>query len=77
MSVEETASDLDWLFVSPAGSYGAWAAGERAGAYPVGDEVALFDQEGESAISGADFALAVVDEIDTPAHHRTHICVAY
>jgi len=37
----------------------------------------LFDQEGESAISGADFALAVVDEIDTPAHHRAHICVAY
>src|SRR6188472_1194008 len=48
MLVEETASDLDWLFVSPAGSYGAWAAGERTGAHRVGDEVALFDQEGES-----------------------------
>ena len=77
MLVEETASDLDWLFVSPAGSYGAWAAGERKGAYRIGDEVALFDEDGESAISGADFALAVVDEIDTPAHHRSHIGVAY
>lgn len=77
MLVEEATSDLDWLFVSPAGSYGAWAAGERTGEYRVGDEVALFDEEGESAISGADFALAVVDEIDTPAHHRSHIGVAY
>ena len=74
---EEAASDLDWLFVSPAGSYGAWAAGERKGEYRVGDEIALFDENGESAISGADFALAVVDEIDTPAHRRAHICIAY
>lgn len=77
MLVEDASDDLDWLFVSPAGSYGAWAAGERTGRYRVGDEVALFDGDGESAISGADFALAVVDEIDTPAHHRTHIGIAY
>ena len=77
MLVEDAPSDLDWLFVSPAGSYGAWAAGERTGEYRVGDEVALFDADGESAISGADFALAVVDEIETPAHHRTHIGIAY
>ncbi|MDX6277764.1 MAG: uncharacterized protein QOJ72_1892 [Nocardioidaceae bacterium] len=76
MLVNEGPSDLDWLFVSPAGSYGAWAAGERTGEYRVGDEVALFDDAGESAISGADFALAVVDEIDTPVHHRTHIGIA-
>jgi putative NADH-flavin reductase len=76
MLVEEARSDLDWLFISPAGSYGAWAAGERTGQYRVGDEVALFDDAGESAISGADFALAVLDEIDTPAHHRAHIGIA-
>ena len=75
MLVEETAGDLDWLFVSPAGSYGAWAAGERTGAYRVGRP--LLDDTGESAISGADLALALVDEIETPAHHRTHIGVAY
>lgn len=46
MLVEDVTSDLDWLFVSPAGSYGAWAAGERTGRYQVGDEVALFDQHG-------------------------------
>ena len=77
MLVEKAPGDLDWLFVSPAGSYGAWAAGERTGKYRMGDEVALFDEDGASAISGADFGLAVVDEIDTPAHHRAHVGVAY
>jgi putative NADH-flavin reductase len=74
---EHAPADLDWVFVSPAGSYGAWAAGERTGRYRVGGEVALFDAEGASNISGADFALAIVDEIETPAHHREHIGIAY
>jgi uncharacterized protein len=65
------------VFVSPAGTYGAWAPGERTGTYRVGGEVALFDAEGGSNISGGDFAAAVVDEIETPTHHREHIGVAY
>lgn len=77
MLADSAPAELDWVFVSPAGGYGSWAAGERTGTYRVGDEVALFDEQGGSNISGADFALAVVDEIDTPAHHRTHIGVAY
>jgi uncharacterized protein len=77
MLVEESSSDFDSLFISPAGSYGAFAAGERTGKYRVGDDVALFDKDGESTISGADFALAVVDEIENPAHHQTHIGIAY
>jgi putative NADH-flavin reductase len=43
----------------------------------VGGDVALFDAEGGSNISGADLALAVVDEIETPARHREHIGIAY
>lgn len=74
---ERAPENLDWVFISPAGSYGSWAAGERTGAYRIGGEVALFDQAGGSNISGADFALAVVDEIDEPKHHRAHIGVAY
>ena len=75
--VERAPDELDWLFVSPAGAYGAWAPGERTGTYRVGGEVALFDAEGGSTISGPDFAVAIVDEIDVPAHHREHIGVAY
>jgi uncharacterized protein len=77
MLVQDAPDDLDWLFISPAGSYGAFAPGEHQGRYRVGDEVALFDDEGSSSISGTDFASAVVDEIDTPAHHRAHIGIAY
>ena len=74
---ERAPEGLDWVFVSPAGSYGAFAPGERRGTYRVGDEVALFDDQGGSSISGADFALAVVDEIEAGKHHRAHINVAY
>ena len=70
-------AELDWVFVSPAGAYGAWAAGEKTGTYRVGGEIALFDAEGHSEISGADFADAIVNEIDRADHHREHICVAY
>src|SRR4051794_15417060 len=77
MLVEKAPEELDWVFVSPAGTYGAWAPGERTGTYRVGDDVALFDAEGESNISGGDFALAIVDEVDNPVHHREHIGVAY
>ncbi len=65
------------MFFSPAGGYGAWAAGERTGRYRIGDEVALFDADGESNISGADFALAVVDEIEAANHTREQVGVAY
>jgi hypothetical protein len=75
--VENAPKELDWLFVSPAGTYGAFAPGERKGTYRVGGEIALFDEAGRSNISGADFALAVVDEIETADHHREHIGFAY
>lgn len=77
MLVNTAPENLDWLFISPAGSYGSFAPGERTGQYRIGDEIALFDAEGGSAISGADFATAVVDEIDTPTRHRAHIGIAY
>jgi putative NADH-flavin reductase len=70
-------ADLDWTFVSPAGGYGAWAAGERTGTYRLGGEVALFDAEGRSEISGPDLAVAVLDAIESGQHHREHISVAY
>jgi len=76
--LEDSAPEgLDWIYVSPASGYGAWAAGERTGTYRIGGDVALFDSGGGSNISGADFALAIVEEIEHPAHHRAHIGVAY
>jgi uncharacterized protein len=77
MLVEDSPAELDWVFISPAGSYGAFAPGDHQGHYRVGGEVALFDAEGTSSISGTDFAAAVVDEIETPVHYRAHIGIAY
>jgi putative NADH-flavin reductase len=74
---EQAPEDLDWLFISPAGGYGSFAPGERTGSYRIGGEIAVFDADGNSNISGADFALAIVDEIENPRHHREHINIAY
>ncbi|AEG45183.1 NAD(P)-dependent oxidoreductase [Isoptericola variabilis] len=69
--------DLDWFYLSPAAVFGAYAPGEATGRYRVGGDVLLTDAEGTSFISGADFALALVDEIDNPAHRRERFTVAY
>lgn len=69
---------LDWLFVSPAQSFGAHRApGPARGTYRVSDDVALFDADGTSTIEVADFALAVLDEIERPVHRRTQIGFVY
>lgn len=68
---------LDWFFVSPAGGFGDFAPGEATGSYRVGGDVLLTDEEGNSFISGADLALAVVDELEKPVHHRARFTVAY
>lgn len=72
-----SAESLDFTFVSPAMQFGAYAPGDALGRYRVGGEVAFTDEAGVSAVSGADFALAIVDELETPAHRREHISVAY
>lgn len=71
------ATSLDWLFVSPALEFSAWQPGEDLGRYRIGDEVALFDENGKSAISGFDYARAVLDEIESPTRHRAQVGVAY
>lgn len=73
----EAGPELDWFFASPAGTYGSYAPGEKTGTYRVGGEVALFDAEGNSAISGADYATAFVDEIESGAHRRQQVNFAY
>jgi putative NADH-flavin reductase len=76
MLVDTAPDDLDWVFVSPPQVYGSFAPGERTGRYRISGEVALLDEANSSSISGADFALAIVDEVENPRHHRAHIGVA-
>ncbi|WP_375454301.1 NAD(P)-dependent oxidoreductase [uncultured Methylobacterium sp.] len=65
---------LDWAFVSPAALL---APGERTGHYRVGGDRLLTDADGESRISLEDYAVAMLDEIERPRHHRTRFSVAY
>ncbi|WP_144759563.1 NAD(P)-dependent oxidoreductase [Curtobacterium sp. 9128] len=70
-------TDVDWFYVSPAAAFGSYNPGERRGTYRTTDEVLLTDADGNSDISGADYAIAIVDEIEQPAHHRARFGVAY
>ena len=61
---------LDWFYVSPPADFGAWLGTESKGQYVLGGDVLLKDADGNSTISAADLALAILDEIETPTHHR-------
>lgn len=55
-------SDVRWTFLSPAGDF--VADGERTGEYLLGGEEYFVNDKGESRISYADYAIAMVDEIE-------------
>jgi uncharacterized protein len=76
-ALRETAADVDWFYLSPAASFGSSAPGEAAGRYRIGGDVLLTDADGNSNISGADYATAFVDEIEKPEHRRQRFSVAY
>ncbi len=61
---------LDWFYVSPAALFGRYAPGETTGAYRTGGDVLVTKEDGSSEISGTDFALAYVDEIEQRNHPR-------
>lgn len=68
---------LDWIVVSPPRVFGSHAPGEALGHYRVGGDVVLVDADGKSEISGADFATAVLDEVESHDHTREQITFAY
>ncbi|MBO0804860.1 MAG: NAD(P)H-binding protein [Nocardiopsaceae bacterium] len=76
-SLRADTSGADWFYVSPAAAFGSYNPGEATGRYRIGGDVLLTGENGKSEISGADFALAFVDEITDPKHHRTRFTVAY
>ena len=54
-----------------------WNPGERTGTYRDGGDVVVRDEDGNSNISGPDLAVAFIDEIETPKHHRARFTVGY
>ncbi len=75
--LKNSKTTTDWFYVSPPAGFGGYAPGVRTGKFRVGDDILLSDENGKSYISGADFAIAVVDEIASPKHHQKRFTVAY
>jgi uncharacterized protein len=68
------ASGLDWTFLSPSRIF---FAGKRTGQFRIGKDELLFDATGKSSISFEDYAMALVDELETPRHIRSRFTVGY
>jgi putative NADH-flavin reductase len=66
--------DLDWTFLSPSALL---EPGERTGQYRTGGDQLLSDANGKSWISMEDYAVAMADEIEKPAHLRQRFTVGY
>ena len=66
--------DLNWTFLSPSALF---TAGERTAKFRLGTDQILTDGNGKSWISFEDFAVALADEIERPAHIRKRFTVGY
>jgi uncharacterized protein len=66
--------DLDWTYMSPSAFFGP---GERTGKFRLSDNTLLTAADGKSSISYEDFAVAMLDEIETPRHIRSRFTVGY
>lgn len=67
-------TEIDWTMLSPAAHI---VPGERTGRFRLGGDQLLMDAQGESRISLADYAIAMLDELERPRHSRRRFTVAY
>ena len=65
--------DVRWTYISPAADF--QAEGNRTGKYILGGEELTLNSKGESVISYADYAIAMVDEIVKGKHIQQRISV--
>lgn len=66
--------DVDWTFFSPAALI---FEGPRTGTYRSGTDQLVTDANGDSKISFADYAIAMIDELEAHRHPRARFTAAY
>jgi putative NADH-flavin reductase len=66
--------NIDWVFFSPAGNL---EPGLRTGKFRIGKDDLIVNEAGESKISVEDYAVAMIDELEKPAHHRERFTIGY
>lgn len=67
-------SGINWTYFSPAGLF---EPGERTGKFRLGKDSLIVDADGQSRISMEDYAIALVDELERPAHERARFTIGY
>ncbi|GAB3627691.1 3-beta hydroxysteroid dehydrogenase [Pandoraea terrae] len=67
-------SALNWTFLSPSALF---EPGERTGKFRLGGDSLLVDAQGKSWISMEDYAIALVDELETDKHPRARFTIGY
>jgi uncharacterized protein len=73
LDVLKNEKELDWTFLSPSALFDE---GKRTGKFRLGKDTLLTNDQG-SSISFEDYAIALVDEIEKPAHSRQRFTVGY
>ena len=68
-------NDIDWVFFSPAGVFDP--QGKKTSNYRLGKDDLIVDAEGNSHISVQDYADAMVNELEKPAHHKERFTIGY
>ncbi|MBO1364039.1 NAD(P)-dependent oxidoreductase [Prevotella sp. A2931] len=68
-------NDIDWVFFSPAGMFDT--EGKKTGKFRIGKDDLITDAEGNSHISVEDYAVAMVDELEKPTHHKERFTIGY
>jgi putative NADH-flavin reductase len=69
----ENSEGIQWTYISPGGFFDA--EGKRTGSYQSGGDVMILNKQGNSYISYADYAIAMLDEIEKPAHPNERFSV--
>jgi uncharacterized protein len=70
----EAEKSIDWVFFSPAGNI---QPGIRTGNFRLGKDDMIFNEAGESNISVQDYAVAMINELEQPEHHRERFTIGY
>jgi putative NADH-flavin reductase len=66
--------ELEWSYLSPSAEL---KLGQRTGKFRLGNDQLLVDPTGKSEISVQDYAVAMIDELERPAHVRRRFTVGY
>lgn len=73
LEVLEEETNVSWTHISPAAMFDP--EGKRTGSYQTGKDHVISNKQGDSYISYADYAIAIIDEIEKPVHKNERFTV--